>query len=396
MAQRIKFTKRALERWQARHVGQRADVYDSNSAGLVACLRAGGNLSFYLYKRVQGRPQRIHIGRFPEVTVEQARTLADKYRGAIAEGRDPQAMKRTARSEITLGDLWEYYLERHAKPYKRTWKGDEWQFNKYLAHWKNRQLSGIRRADVQAWHAKVGKDHGTYAANRALALLRSLFNKAGDELGWTKPNPAAGVKKFAEQSRERFLGADEMPKFFQALNDEPNETLRDFFAVSLLTGARRGNVLAMLWAEVNLERGTWLIPRIKNEDRMTVVLPPQAVEILRRRHDERNGSPYVFPSHGATKHLASPKTAWARLLKRAGIADLRMHDLRRSLGSWQAIHGASLPIIGKSLGHRNQATTAVYARMDLDPVRVSVNRAVDAMYAVVEASQKKESHDDDK
>jgi integrase len=87
----------------------------------------------------------------------------------------------------------------------------------------------------------------------------------------------------------------------------------------------------------------------------------------------------VFPGRGKTGHLVEPKTAWARILKRAGLQNLRLHDLRRTLGSWQAATGASLPIIGKSLGHKSLAATQVYARLNLDPVRAAVNTATDAM-----------------
>jgi integrase len=92
---------------------------------------------------------------------------------------------------------------------------------------------------------------------------------------------------------------------------------------------------------------------------------------------------YVFPGGKKNQagHLVSPKTAWERLCKRAGFDNLRMHDLRRTLGSYQAAGGASLTVIGKSLGHRSTASTAVYARLNLDPVRDSVNTAVAAMLA---------------
>jgi hypothetical protein len=109
------------------------------------------------------------------------------------------------------------------------------------------------------------------------------------------------------------------------------------------------------------------------------------VEILQRRHADNAAldkpSDYVFPSWGAAGHITEPKAAWKRIIDRAGIKDLRLHDLRRTLGSWQAATGASLSIIGRSLGHKNVATTAVYARLDLDPVRASVNTAADAIMA---------------
>ena len=112
---------------------------------------------------------------------------------------------------------------------------------------------------------------------------------------------------------------------------------------------------------------------------MTVALSPKAIEILERRKDASNGGEWVFPGLGSTGHLVEPKAAWQRICKRAGIEDLRIHDLRRTLGSWQAATGASLPVIGKSLGHKSLGATQVYARLNIDPVRIAVNRAVDAM-----------------
>jgi integrase len=107
----------------------------------------------------------------------------------------------------------------------------------------------------------------------------------------------------------------------------------------------------------------------------------QAIEILNDRRAKTN-SEWVFPSDGsASGHLADPKKAWQRILARAEIKDLRIHDLRRSLGSWQASTGASGYVIGKSLGHKSQQATQIYARLNLDPVRESVERATQAMMA---------------
>jgi len=109
-----------------------------------------------------------------------------------------------------------------------------------------------------------------------------------------------------------------------------------------------------------------------------VALSPEAIEILQNRKPS-DGAIFVFPGSGKAGHLMEPKKGWKRILERAGIDNLRIHDLRRTLGSWQAKTGASLAIIGKSLNHKNQNTTAIYARLDLDPVRDSVNKATSAM-----------------
>ena len=116
------------------------------------------------------------------------------------------------------------------------------------------------------------------------------------------------------------------------------------------------------------------IPETKSGEPVTLALPPAAMTILQTRKVD-SSSEWVFPGKGATEHLMEPKTAWKRIIARAGIKDLRIHDLRRTLGSWQAAAGSSLPIIGKSLGHKSLGATQIYARLNLDPVRASVNKA---------------------
>ena len=214
-----------------------------------------------------------------------------------------------------------------------------------------------------------------------MRLLRAMVNR-GVDLGYRGDNPARGIKMFPEQSRDRFLLPDELPRFFRSLYEEPNPLLQGFFLLCLLTGARRSNVQAMRWDEVSWELRQWRIPQTKAGFPVVVPLSPPALEVLRRlREGSINGCPWVFPGRRRRGHLMSPQSAWRRLLARAGLENLRIHDLRRSLGSWMAIGGASLPTIGKLLGHARQETTAVYARLTMDPVRASVDAATGAMWA---------------
>ena len=378
-AEPVNFTKTRLAAIVEQHDGERCTVRDAKTRGLVADIRAGGTLTFYVQKRVSGRPSRIRIGRFPdETTVEQARRQAAEIIGEIAKGQDPAAAKRRKRGELTFGDLCDYWLE-HAQQHKKTWREDKRKFDKHLADWQRRRLSDISKQTVQKMHSATGKRHGKYAANRLLEIVRAMFTKAIDDELFDGRNPAAGVKKFAEKSRDRYLLPEELPRWWQALNAYPDETLRDFFLLALLTGARRGNVQAMCWADVDLKAGVWRIPETKSGEPVLVHLSEAALSVLQARRKATNGCPWVFPSRSAIGHLQEPKRAWKTILKNADITDLRIHDLRRTLGSWQAITGSSLPVIGKSLGHKSQSATAVYARLGIEPVRESVDRATQAM-----------------
>ena len=378
---KLNFTKAALLKAPAPTKGKRDYYYDLKEQGLQMAVTPGGSKSFYLYKRVDGRPERILLGRFPDLSVENARKMAAEAKGKIAGGKNPQKERRAIRAEMTFAALFDDYMTKYSRVHKRSWRYDEREVNKFLSHWFKRKISSIDRAEVERLHAKIGKENGTTQANRLLERIRSIFNKAID-WGWEGTNHAAGIKKYKEKSRDRFLLPDELPRFFEALANEPNKTARDFFMVSLLTGARKSNVLAMRWKDINFNAATWRIEETKNGEAQTVHLPSQAVELLKARKLDSDSS-WVFPGNGKSGHLADPKKAWARILSEAGIDDLRIHDLRRTLGSYQAATGANGYIIGKSLGHKSQQSTAIYARLNLDPVRESVNKATDVMFGYV-------------
>jgi integrase len=374
---KIPFTKRCLEALPTPETS-RVYYHDARTEGLTLCVTLAGTKTFYLYRWHQGRPVRIPLGRFPATSIEQARRQAKALMGDMAKGTDPQAARQAARHEQTVSGLFTFWLETHAKPRKRSWQADVVRYNAYLRPWANRKLSSIHKADVQALHAKVGAERGPYAANRLLTLIKAMFYRA-DDMGHVGVNPAVSVRRFPEEKRDRFLHGDELPAFFQALNAEPNDTLRDFFLVALLTGARKTNILTMQWADVSFDLGLWRIPETKSGEPVVVPLSTPALAILRRRFEARHGSSWVFPSKGKTGHLVEPKSAWKRICDRARLQHVRIHDLRRSLGSWQAMMGSSLPIIGKSLGHKQASTTMIYARLEVAPVRESVETAANAM-----------------
>jgi integrase len=199
---------------------------------------------------------------------------------------------------------------------------------------------------------------------------------------FTGVNPASGHKAFPEVQRDRFLQPHEVRPFFEALAAEPNTTIRDCLEMALLTGARTANVQAMRWSELDLDQAIWRVKgeESKNSDPQTIPLVEEAVAILRARQ-KSTASVFVFPSpKSKSGHITSTSKAWMRILQRAGLSDIVKHDLRRTLGSWQARTGASLVLIGKSLNHRDPQSTKIYARLDLDPVRQSVTRATNAMF----------------
>jgi len=377
MNNKIKFTKRKLESLSLPE--NNAVVYhDTETSGFKLRLSKSGAYTFFINRKINGKAERIKIGNFPAMTVEQARIEAGKINGLISQGKNPSDGIRADRAELTFKELFVEYMESHAKPHKKSWRGDESNYKNHLSHLGNKKLSQITVKDIKGLHIKIGKNSGHYQANRVLALLKVMFNKATDWGMFDMANPAQRIKQNKEVSRDRFLQPDELQSFFKAVADEENETIRDYILISLLTGARRSNVLAMQWGEISFERAEWRIPETKNGTPHTLPLIKSAMQILEQRKQSQDSS-FVFSGTGRTGHLVEPKKGWIRIKERAGIKDLRLHDLRRSLGSWQATTGASLPIIGKTLAHKNVNTTAIYARLNNEPVRESMEKATSAM-----------------
>jgi integrase len=381
MTTTFNFTKESLAGLPLPKLGQRAVYLDAKMTGLQIRVTHSGIKTFSLYRRVKGgQPERVTLGRFPDMTVEQARKLASRVNAEIEEGSNPAEVRRAHKGMPTFAEFFMEYGERHGKR-KRTWRDDQQRYRDYLDKPLGvRKLDAVTREMVGRILSNMEREGKAGATvNNVRALVSGIFSKA-IEWSYVSVNPVQGIKTRKTNKRDRFLQADELPRFFAAVAEEPNDTIRDYFLVALFTGARRANVLAMRWAEVNLAEGLWRIPRTKNGDPQNVTLSPEAVTILQMRKEAaEEGAEFVFPGTGASGHLVEPKKGWARVLERADITDLRIHDLRRTLGSWQAKTGASLTIIGKSLNHKNMATTAIYARLDLDPVRQSVNTATAAM-----------------
>jgi integrase len=396
----VRFTKATLESLQppSKPDDAKGGVYDtyrdSKEKGLVLIVSHGGAKTFYLYQKVQGKPQRIKLGAFPDLTVERAREKALEAKAQIVAGINPNQERRKLKDELTFSEFFEqHYLEEYAKKHKRSWKQDNDNYKLHLTSFKRKRLSDITRADIEKLHASITKGNGAYAANRVLALLSVIFTKA-IERGWDGSNPAMGIKKNREKSRDRFIQGDEFARFFKAVMNEPNETARDYFLLSLFCGQRKSNMLAMRWEQIDFANRHWRITDTKNGEPLIVALTEPALQILERRKkqataqvkaakakgDKLSKPVWVFPSlTSESGHYEEPKSAWRRICKRAKIEDLRIHDIRRTMGSYMAMSGAGQYLIGKALGHKSSAATEIYARVAVDPVREAQETAAKRM-----------------
>ena len=426
---KLNFTKDKLDNLPT--TKGRDTYYDAKTPGLQLRHTQTGNKSFSVYKRIKGgQPVRVTLGKYPQLSIEQARLEAAKVNLSIETRENPAEVRRAHKAELTFNELFSQYITRHSKPKKRTWNEDVQKYEKYLASTIGKmKVSSISRKEIAEIHSKITLSGHPTTANRVLALVSSVFGRAVE---WSviEANPAIGIKRNKEHKRERFVQSNELPLFFRALAAEENDTVRDIFLLALLTGARRENIISMKWNDLSFDRAEWFIERTKNGESQTITLSPEAIDLLTNRKPKTTKT-FVFEGEGKLGHFRNPEKGWLRLKSRAkaigfidGIAkelnwsvtereamlakatnspeqtiasnlllgaskgispeqfnmdDLRIHDLRRTLGSWQAKSGASLVMIGKSLNHKSVQTTAIYARLDREPVRASVELATNAM-----------------
>lgn len=394
-AEKRKLTKRTIDAVPSPTGSERVVIHDSEVKGFSIRISRGAR-TFYLYRWISGRPQRIRLGAYPELTPEAARRLAEKYNGEAAQGKDLAADRRRRRqpnrTDPTIGEVFTHTLEQHWKPTCRTWKEQQRLFETYTPKsWNGRRLSSLAKVDVLERHRTIGKEHGPYVANRWRGVLHRLFEVAIEDFDFAGGNPVRKVKPFAEAERERFVTPEELPRLFDAIDAAEDVRIADFLRLALLTGARKSAILRMRFADVDLGRAVWTIPAVDSKNGSPIHLPlvPEAIEVIRSRLVAAGGREWVFSGRHGKGHLTDVRKPVAKVFAAAGLEGVRLHDLRRTFGSWQAANGSSELLIGKSLGHRNTRSTAVYARLTLDPVRESVEKATNAMREVVQADRAK-------
>ncbi len=375
------FTKPLLESLPVPESGERMTYHDTHKKAAGLQLRVTStSKTYFVQKRVNGTPQRATLGKFPDMTIEQARIRATETSADFAKGIDPNEKKRQDRAEMTFAKFWDEYMAKYSRIRKkeRTIQEDEKTCRNYLAPLAARKLSKITKQDCQKLHHEIASKTSGATANRALAVLSSALGVAQD-WGYMPDNPAKAVKKFKEIARDRYIQSDEMMPFWQALLDEPNRDFADFFMVCLLTGQRREDVLSMRWNQVSMERKEWRIPDPKNGEPLTVPLIGEVVNLLADR--QAKGGEWVFPGDGKTGHLAEPKAAWKRILERAGIADLRIHDLRRTLGSNMAAAGVNTITTARAMGHKTLSMALRYQQLGTDPRRAAIEAGAGSILA---------------
>jgi integrase len=413
---RLNFTKHGLEALPASE--KRLVYLDTKEPGLRIRVEPTGTKSFFWQRKVNGERTKKSIGRFPDLTVEQARNKARDFNSQNAKWKSddytPEENPFERTDVPTLEEVLSDYIAKRCPKRKRpdlAAKSDREEGDRYLAPLLKKRLNQISRQDVQRLHVEIGsrKDerlaeddrkplHRT--ADKAIQFLRRLINWARNEMGWRGESPVPKDKSFwfGGNARKRYLKIEEAPAFWTALKENPNRDFQHYVILSAFTGARMMDILSMRWRDLSIEgdQPKWHVPETTKEEAYTVNLLAEAVEILRERHETNGQSEWVFPSDRGYKHkrghITTVKTAWRTFLKKAGLKDFHRHDLRHTHASYMAINGASLLQIRDALGQKSIQSTQIYAELTNESVkdaqRIGVRALLTAGEAKVEGTPK--------
>jgi integrase len=395
-------TKRLVDSLPTPPAGKRLFVYDDNLVGFGVKKLPTGKATFFVEYTLPGRhPRRLTIGRFRNLTCEEARAEAKQRLAEVTKGADPAVEKQARREMPTFAGWVEEYLTsvegkkkrpevdayflRGTKPARmRTGKnakpGQEDKRRKPQAaaamdRWGSFPLDAISQRDVEALLQDLADKRGRILANRAYASWRSCF-EAAVRAGVIRSNPAQYVRKFRENApRQRVLTDEEMSKVLAAIDTLASQSERVLLHVLIETGCRKSEALSARWEDLDLAERLWTIPSPKAGHPQTVPLSAQTVE---RLMGLPRLSEWVFPGRSPDRHLTSIRSAWKDIKEAAEIEKVTVHDLRRTFGLAVARH-AGLQVASRLLRHADVRITAkVYAPLGIEDLRKSLEDVTEA------------------
>ena len=405
-----RITKRTVDALECEPGKDRVFLWDDTLSGFGVVAYPTGRRAYVVQYRQAGRSARITIGEHGRLTAEEARAEAKRHLGTVAHGVDLAGKRKAERAVPTFREAADAYMTRHVARHKKPRTVEAYKALlrlHLLPAIGTLRLTDIRRKHVEAIHERLADKPG--AANRALSVFSAIWtwaaSKAFHDLGLPL-SPAKGIERNREEGRERFLTIDELGRLGDVLAQaeaiglpyqvdetkpkakhapKPDNRFRriDPFAIAairllLFTGARLREILHARWEEIDFERGLLNLSSARSKTgKKAIVLSAPALDILAAL-PRVEGNPHVIPGEtkdadGAGLPRVDLKAPWRAVTLAAGLADLRLHDLRHSHAATGAGLGLGLHIVGKLLGHSQPQTTARYAHLDADPLRRASN-----------------------
>lgn len=403
----VKLTKTVVDAILAS--SERRVVWDTELSGFGVRVEASGTKTFIIRYRANGggrnAPKRFHtIGRFGNLTVDEARKQAKVLLGAAATGQDPAGERQAKRREMLMGELIDLYEEegcfiqrgvRQGQPMKERTK------NYTIARLRHhvvpllgrKRVSEVGAGEIERFvrdvtNGKTAKDEkvgfrrriivrgGEGAARKVVKDLSAVFSFAvRRKIVSANPCDIAAVQK-SDRRRERYLTIEEIGRLGKAFDqfeqEGANVKALNIARLWALTGCRRNEIAELRWSEVNFEHGLLVLDNSKTGKSIRP-LGAAAIAVL-CGIARKQGSDFVFPAERGDGHYQGTKGVWTKIVARAGLPGVTPHTLRHTMGSTAVSYGEALPLTGAILGHANMRSTAIYAHVQNDLSRRAANR----------------------
>lgn len=353
--------------------------------GFHARVSAKGNVVFYqYYKTHSGERRNFKIGSARDWTVESARDKAQEIRVIVRKGGDPHADKQEVKREelASAGRNFRNFLFGLYKDIElvKLKTGD--QILKRVeaialdAGIMEKDLLHIRTIDLEKWRAKRLKAGiAVTTLNRDITAIRSVI-KSAVRLLELEENPLKGLKnlKIDHDGRVRYLTPEERNRLDIILNDD-RTYMRPLVYLALNTGMRRGEMLSLLWSDINFNTGVISLRAEETKTRKSRHIPlnDQARSVLMEWRGNRQLSGLVFPSPRTGQQLVSLATVWEKLMNKSEINDFRVHDMRHDFASQLVMKGADILSVSKLLGHASIQMTMRYAHLAPDHLKGTIS-----------------------
>lgn len=384
-----KITKRSVD--AAVPGEQEFFLWDEELKGFGLRVYPSGRKMYLAQFRAGGRLRRVNIGPHGVLTPDVARTEAMKHLSDVRRGGDPANERDRRKASPTMKEFGKRFLEEyvtsHCKPTTRA------EYKRSIELFINPKLGSHRiidvsRADVVELHQSLKAT--PYQANRTLGVLSVMFTVAHTwGVRTDGVNPCWKVKRYKEVKRERYLTPDELARLGKVLHESTSEPEAvNCIRLLLLTGCRLSEIQKLKWEHVDLNAGVLRLPDSKTGAKL-VTIGKAAVEVLKGITKVAD-NPYVITGQVEGQHLTDMQRPWRRLRKRAGLNDVRIHDLRHSFASDALQLGEDLPMIGRLLGHTQVQTTARYAHLKTDPIRAAADKVAKAIATALTRPPKKD------
>lgn len=364
-------------------------IWDDELAGFGIRMYPTGRRVYVVQYRLHGRTRRKNLGQHGVLTAEEARKDAKLVQADVARGSDPSAERKARLRSPTIKELGERFLTDHVALHcKPTTLYD---YRNMLRGVVNPVLGGIKVSeitftDIQAFHLK--RRETPYQANRGVMILSKMLNLAEDwGLRPMNSNPTKRIKRYPEEEKKRYLDEVEQERLGTVLanmlqNEEITRYVFAAFYLLLLTGCRLGEIQKLKWDYVT--RTHLELPDSKT-GRRRIPLPREARALLDTL-ERREGNPYVILGTHSDGHYNDLQKPWRKIRERAGLNDVRVHDLRHTYASVAVMNGIDPFTLKEILGHKNLSTTLRYAHLSDDAVQKAAgqiaNRLASALGSV--------------